>query len=275
MALPLSFRRGIPATETLPLRHAARRTAAVRALLALALSSLLALAFLVARAEDVRHAPIAPAGTTAVVVLDLSASVYESAIGDAIRRMARTGERAGLVVFSDSAYEMLPPRTPATELLPLLRLLQPPADPSATELPVTPWEDFRAGTRISEGLRVAREALAREGVERGSVVLISDLQVVGEEIQSLGAQIGLLRRDGIELRILPLSPTEETRTMIEQLTGPDALLRDPGAGAVRAPEERSAQGAAPWAFVGVAALLVLALAVNERALARLDARPAR
>ena len=113
-----TLERAFPSAETVPLRRVVRRTTIIRIALALALVGALALAFLAARDSDVRHAPLVPSGTTGVVVLDLSASVYEAAFGSTLQKMARQGERAGLVVFSDSAYEVLPPGTPGRELLP-------------------------------------------------------------------------------------------------------------------------------------------------------------
>jgi hypothetical protein len=273
MALRLS-RPAVPTSEPRQLRRAARRTTLIRAGLALGLVGALALAFLVARSRDVRHAPLVPSGTTGIVVIDLSASVYESAMGETLQRMSRTGERAGLVAFSDVGYELLPPGTPARELVPLLRYLRPGQGEAVGELPVNPWAEFRAGTRISAGLQIAREALLRERVaHRGSIVLISDLEILPDEVERLGAEIARLQRDGVSLRIVPLAPSDEKRELIEQLTGPSALLRDPGeAGAVRAPEERTLRGVAPWTFVLVGALLVLLLAGNERSLSRLEVR---
>lgn len=274
MALRLRRPPAVPTSEPQPLRRAARRTTLLRAGLALGLVGTLALAFFVARSRDVRHAPLVPSGTTGIVVIDLSASVYEAAMGETLRRMARTGERAGLVAFSDVGYELLPPGTPARELVPLLRYLRPGQGEASGELPVNPWAEFRAGTRISSGLQIAREALLRERVSQGSIVLISDLEILPDEVERLGAEIARLQRDGVSLRIVPLAPSDEKRELIEQLTGPSALLRDPGeAGAVRAPEERSLRGAAPWIFVLVGALLVVLLAANERALSRLEVRP--
>jgi hypothetical protein len=265
-------RHAVPTSESGPLRRASRRTTVVRAGFALALAGALALAFVVARGEDVRYAPLVPEGTTGMVVIDLSASVYEAAMEDTIERMARTGERAGLVAFSDAGYELLPPGTPGRELVPLLRYLRPRPGAGA-ELPVNPWANFRAGTRISMGLRVAREALLRERVSRGSIVLISDLQVLPGEIEAMASEIAEMQREGTSLRIVPLAPTAEKRALIEQLTGSSTLLREPGeTGAVRAPEERTLQAAAPWAFVLVAAVLVLLLAGNERALSHLEVR---
>lgn len=263
----------IPTSEPAPLRRAARRTLFLRAALALGLAGALALASLVARSRDVRHAPLVPSGTTGIVVIDLSASVYESALGETLERMARAGERAGLVAFSDIGYELLPPGTPARELVPILRYLRPGQGEAAAELPVNPWAGFRAGTRISAGLLVAREALIRERVSDGSIVLISDLEILPDEVERLAVEIARLRDEGMTIRIVPLAPTAEKRALIERLTGPSALLRDPGeAGAVRAPEERTLRGAAPWLFVLVGAVLVLLLAGNERALSRLEVR---
>lgn len=261
----------IPATEAARLRPARRRTTLVRTALALLLVGALALALLVARTYDVRRAPLVPSGTTGMVVLDMSASVYEGAMDETLRKLVDTGERAGLVVFSDAAYELLPPGTPARELLPILRFLQPAAG-SGGELPVNPWQDFRAGTQISAGLRAAREALVRENVHRGSVILISDLEILPDEVERLGAEIAELRRTGISVRIVPLGPTPEKLARIEALTGPSALLRESGgAGKVRAPEG-SVRAAVPWTFVLVGLLLVLLLGTNERALARLEVR---
>ena len=112
MALPFELRTPIPTTEPERLRPAARRTAVLRAVLALALVGVLAAAVLVARSIDPRHAPLVPSGTTGMLVLDLSASVYEDAFGQTIRKLARSGERTGVVAFSDAAYELLPPGTP-------------------------------------------------------------------------------------------------------------------------------------------------------------------
>jgi VWA domain-containing protein len=261
----------IPASEAPRLRAAARRTTVVRAALALGLVAALALAFLVARRYDVRHAPLVPSGTTGVVVLDMSASVYEGAMEETLQKMSSTGERAGLVVFSDDAYELLPPGTPGRELLPVLRYLK--STGNAGQLPVNPWQDFRAGTRISAGLAVARQGLQREGAEHGSIVLISDLEILPDEVERLGGEIAELKRAGIDVRIVPLNPTAEKRAKIEALTGPGAMLREPGqAGAVRAPEERSIRAALPWAFALVAGLMAVLLATNERALSRLEVR---
>lgn len=263
--------RPIPTSEPYRIRSAWRRTALLRAALMLSLLAVLALAVLVARGQDVRHAPLIPSGTTGMLVLDLSASVYEGALAQTVQKLAEGDERVGVVAFSDGAYELVPPGTPGRELLPLLRFFTP--DESG-QLPAhEPWEQFHAGTQISSGLRVAREALEREQASPGSIVLISDLEILPDEVVHLGEEVALLHREGIQVRIVPLFPTPEKRKRIEEIVGSTAFLRESESEApVRAPEARSLAAAAPWVFLAVGALLVLLLTANERLLSRLEVR---
>ena len=263
MALPFELRTPIPTTEPDRLRTAARRTAVLRAVLALALVGVLATAVFVARSIDPRHAPLVPSGTTGMLVLDLSASVYEDAFGQTIRKLARSGERTGVIAFSDAAYE----------LLPLLRFFRPEAASTSGELPNDPWKDFRAGTRISQGLRVAHETLQREGANNGSIVLVSDLEILPDEVVRLSDVAAELRQDGIGLRIVPLFPTPAKYARIRQIVGDSSFLRESSAASpVAAPEGRSVRHALPWGFVLVALVFVFLLAANERLLSRLEVR---
>jgi len=265
--------RRFPTSEPARLRRAARRTTIVRAALALGLVGVLALAFLEAHSIDPRRAPLIPSDTTGVLVLDLSASVYEDAFGQTIRKLAAAGEETGVVAFSDAGYELLPPGTPARELLPLLRYFRPGAAGAGTALPVDPWQDFRAGTRISEGLKVAHEALLREHVRKGSIVLVSDLEVLPDEIIRLGDVAADLQREGIRLRIVPLFPTPEKYARIRQIVGDSSFLRGTSARSqVAAPERRSLRYAAPWTFLLAGGVLVVLLALNEGLLSRLEPR---
>ncbi len=261
----------IPTTEPRRLRRARRRTMLLRGALALALLATAAGAFVVARGEGVQRAPLVPSGRTGIVVLDLSASTSEEAFAQTIEKLATGDERVGLVAFSDAAYELLPIGTPGRELLPLLRYFstaggnEPPAQ--------NPWVDFRAGTRVSEGIRVARETLQREGVRNGSLILVSDFEILPDEIQRVAEQVALVRGDGIDVRLVPLNPTEERCARVDAILGGAAVLREKSQDApVRAPEARSLGTALPWAFVGIAGVLVLLLALNERLLPRLEVR---
>lgn len=270
MELPLRPR-PLPTSEPRTFARARRRTALVRAALGLALLGTLALAFLEARGIDPRRAPLVPSGTTGMLVLDLSASVYEDAIGQTVRKLVAQGEETGVVAFSDAAYELLPPGTNARELLPLLRFFNPEAATTTGLLPVDPWQDFRAGTRISEGLKVALEALRRERVSEGSIVLVSDLEILPDEVVRLGEVAADLRQAGFRLRIVPLFPTPEKYARIRQIVGDSSFLRESSeASPVAAPEGRGLAHAVPWTFLGLAFLLVVALALNEGVLSRLE-----
>lgn len=273
MTLRPGSREPIPTAEPGRLRGPARRTRAIRLALALGLCAVVAVAYLEARRTDPRRAPLVPSGTTGVLVLDLSASVYEDAFGQTIRKLAGAGERTGVVAFSDAGYELLPPGTPARELLPLLRFFRPETASATGALPVDPWQDFRAGTQISQGLLVAGEALRRVGAERGSIVLVSDLEILPDEVVRLSEAAADLRRDGVRLRIVPLFPTPEKYARIEQIVGASAFLRESEAASpVAAPERESLAYAVPWRFVLLGFVLVLLLTANEAVLARLELR---
>lgn len=258
----------IPASEPGRLRASGRRTTFVRAGLAGGLALLLASCVLVARQYDVRHAPLVASGSSGVIVLDLSASVFEGGFEATVRKLVETDERAGLVVFSDAAYELLPPGSAGREFQPLLRFFR------STEsgfLPPNPWDRFRAGTRISEGLKTAREVLLREGGP-GKIILLSDLEVLPDEVQRLVGVFADLRQDGFEVEIVPLAPREEQRRLIEMFIGDDAFLPEPVSGqeAVKARGEGSIATGIPWLFVLVGLALVVVLSTNERLLTRLE-----
>jgi len=273
MTLPLSARRPIPTSEPGRFRQLARRTAILRGALALCLIAALALAFLEARSIDPRRAPLVPSGTTGMLVLDLSASVYEDAIGQTIRKLVAGGEETGVVAFSDAGYELLPPGSPARELLPFLRFFNPQAASTTGDLPVDPWQDFRAGTRISEGLIVAHHALIRERAREGSIVLVSDLEILPDEVVRLSEVAADLRLDDVRLRIVPLFPTPEKYARIRQIVGESSFLRESSeASPVAAPEGRSLAHAAPWLYLLIGVLLVVLLAANEGLLSRLELR---
>jgi hypothetical protein len=260
----------VPTSEPSRLQLSAQRTLVLRGVLAAALLVSLAAALLVARGEDVRQAPLVPSGKTGIVVLDLSASTRSTAFAQTIEQLAEGDERVGVVVFSDAAYELLPVGTPGRELTPLLRYfsLTGGREPPSRH----PWDDFRAGTRMSEGLRAAGRVLAREEITDGSLLLVSDFEILPDEVQRVAEEIGLLRRDGVEVRLVPLDPTPERQARMDAILG-GAVLRDEAVDApVRAPEARSLAAAAPWTFVAVAGLLVALLAANEGLLTRLEVR---
>jgi hypothetical protein len=258
----------IPTSEAQRLQYQRARTTWLRGGLATGLAIVLVACVLVAREYDVRHAPLVGSGSSGVVVLDLSASVFEGGFEATVRKLVETDERAGLVVFSDAAYELLPPGSSGREFQALLRFFH---STTTGFLPPNPWERFRAGTRISEGMKVARKALLREG-GAGTIVLLSDLEVLPDEIQRLVEVFAELRRDGFDVQIVPLAPRAERRELIELLLGGDALLPEPVSGdeAVQARGEGRLTTGLPWLFLVVGLGLIAVLTANERVLARLE-----
>jgi hypothetical protein len=146
------------------------------------------------------------------IVLDVSGSVGGGTFGftaHALGRLSRGGP-IGLVVFSDTAEDALPPRTPAAQLEPLRRLFRPlkdpplvPYPPPLLRYPMSPWyASFSGGTRISAGLAAARKALIRDHVG-ARIVLISDLGDASDDLSRMKRELVGLEHAGIELRVMP------------------------------------------------------------------------
>src|SRR5918994_1093942 len=173
----------------------------------------------------------------------------------------------GLVVFSDVPYELLPPGTPASELEPVLRVLEPPKRGD----PPTPWtQSFRGGTRISEALELAGRMLTRQQVEDGSIVLISDLQTAPDDVTALARTIDLLKSRGVAVRVVPIGALSDGRLLFTRLLGRDAFS-EPSRSIDGGPRPlQSADSAGlPIGLLTLATLFFLALAAHERYASRL------
>ena len=268
----------------------ARRTLWVRWVLAGFALLALVVAMLLARGASVRPTSYFASGDGGIVVLDLSTSVERSKyrrVQRVLRSLAMTGSRVGLVVFSDSAYEALPPGTRGEELMPLLRFFPVPREPRSREEAertavrtfgiTTPWSGtFRGGTRISTGLREARQIAERDRIADPSVLLLSDLDDAGIDAPFLTQELIRYERTGIDLRIVPLFPNPEDRQLFGRILGPEAFVLNKELLRNSAVEERQTLvGDFPLAFVIVAALLLALLALNERLCSRVTwGRPA-
>ena len=267
------------------LEGVARRTRWLRWALAAAAILALAVALSLARGADVRPTSYFASGSGGIVVLDLSTSVESTKyrrIQRVLRSLAMTGSRVGLVVFSDSAYEALPPGTRGEELTPLIRFFPVTREPrSRDEVErnaqrsfgiATPWSGtFRGGTRISTGLREARLMIERDAIAEPSVLLVSDLDNSGIDTPVLTQELIRYEQSGIDLRIVPLFPNPEDRQLFGRTTGPEKfvlnkeLLRNS-----EIEERQTLVGTFPLAFVLVAALLLALLALNERLCMRMS-----
>lgn len=263
-------RRGAAAVDTVDagLLHAsALRTRLLRVVTAAAAIVLLAAAAASARGLDVRSRGLLPTGSTGVIVLDLSLSIADEdylTVRRALRSLIDANAPIGLVVFSDAPYELFPPGTPARELRPLLRLLV----PSGTGVPVNPWtQTFRAGTRISTALELAREMLRRDRVEDGSILLVSDLETAPDDVPALGLTLEAFRRESVRLRVVPLSPSSDALTIFGGFLRESDLEPSAGGGQRRLPS--SARGELPVALLVLGGLFFGALASHERFAGRL------
>jgi len=241
----------------------ALRTRALRLAIAGAAVALVIAAAASARGLERRSDELVPRGTTAVVVVDLSLSILDKdyeLVRRVLRRLVAENASIGLVVFSDVAYELLPPGTPASELRPVLRLLT----SRTSRPPVNPWvQAFRAGTRISSALDLAQQMLERDRVRSKSIVLVSDLETAPDDVPALTRTVERLRRGSIALRVVGLGPSSDARRIFEGLL--EEGIIDPAAGARDASESRAVtRTRVPEALLALGALLFLALAANER-----------
>lgn len=245
----------------------ARRTRLVRiALVGTAVALLLAAASS-ARSLETRQRGLLPTGNVGVVVVDLSLSIADEdyhVVRRALSTLIAEDARIGLVVFSDAPYELLPPGTPASEMRPMLRLLIPPR----LGPPVNPWtQTFRAGTRISSALGLARGMLERDGVEKGSILLVSDLDTSPDDVAALARTVEGLRGSAIDLRVVALAPSSDAQLIFggllekDRFTAPSDLVETEGSSV--------AATRLPLALLVLGGLLFIALAAHERFGARL------
>jgi hypothetical protein len=262
--------RGVDSHDAGAFPVAARRTWFLRILLAGAAAALLLAAAVSARNLDTRESGLLPNGTIGIVVVDLSVSIADEdyrEVRRVLRRLIAEDARIGLVFFSDVPYELLPPGTPAAELKPMLRLLVPPTFGP----PVNPWaRAFRAGTRISPALQLAKEMIERDGVRNASIFLVSDLETAPEDVPALVRTLAEIRRSSVALRVSALAPSSDARRIFEGFVqeGAFSLAPRPESGAAPAPATETTT-ALPVALLVLGALFFLALGLHERFTGRL------
>jgi hypothetical protein len=219
----------VPLADPASLDRAARRTRIVRLVLAAALVAMTAIAFFVAPRTPGRR--FLPSNATGIVVLDLSSSVSPDTyyrIEQTLATIAASQSRLGLVLFSDTAYEALPPGTSAQELKPLLRFFAPQATSSGAGglLARTPWDQwFSAGTKISNGLYLAAHMLQQEHVKKSAVMLISDLNDDPTDLTALTDAVLLLQQRQVPLEIVGLSPSAANADFFQRLLGTNAVFQ--------------------------------------------------
>ncbi|HUG65248.1 MAG TPA: vWA domain-containing protein [Gaiellaceae bacterium] len=214
---------GVDTHDVGSFRAVVGRTGLIRLVLAGGALALVLAAVAAARDPATTERALIPQDRVGVVVLDLSLSITDedyTAIRRTLRRLVAEEASIGLVVFSDVPYELLPPGTPAVELEPLLRLLVAPRLGPVQN----PWtQTFRAGTRISVALELARSTLERDEVDSGSILLVSDLETAPEDVPALARTISDLDRGGIGLSVVPLAPSSDALNLFAGYVDEDAV----------------------------------------------------
>jgi hypothetical protein len=278
----LPHRAGIPLADSALLAGAVRRTTLIRIGLLTALVVLAAFAVWRAARLETRTVAFLPERATTIVVLDQSRSVYLAdykAIASILTRVVQGDPSVGLVAFSDTAYEMLPPGSHGSDLKALLRFYRPTGvgsnvDPS-TNFPASPWDNtFSGGTKISAGLQLAREMVDRDHLKRATILLVSDLETAGEDRPAFAENLIRIRNDPrLTLRIAPLYAIPEERAFVARFVPRDAFVK-PAQITGHGPAEprRRLLAHTPWALIVAGALLILALGANELLCGRLELR---
>jgi hypothetical protein len=271
-----SSRQGIPYPDIRVFRDASRRTTLVRVALAVALVGATLLEVGLARGGAVTETSYLEPGATNVVVMDFSYSITGSSyrlIVNGLRKIEAAGDPIALIGFSDVAYEMLPPGTPARELEPVTRLFVPlPVNKGPVAFPPSPWSELQGGTRISRGLELADEVLRRDGVRNASVVLLSDLETSSEDNGPVVDAVSQLKAHGYSLHLIPLDATQTSLQFFRTFVDESAFV-DPHSLSGRVQRVGSTgvlSGQTPWWFLLCAALIALLLAANERTSAQLE-----
>jgi predicted phage tail protein len=280
MRIPTARRAGaVPFADLARVSATAQRTSIVRILLAAALVATLVWLFVDARSAGAGRAAVFPQGaTTGVVLLDMSASIsgpIYARVATTLRGIVAANQSVGFVMFSDTAYELLPPNSPPAAMLAFVPFFQPLRYYGST--PVfgqTPWDTFTGGTRVGAGLEVAASALRRAKIRHGAILLVSDLDDANADQSLLEQEALKLRTEHIPVRIVPLFAASPDKALFASLFGDNAFV-DPHvfthtakrhAASVTAPQ--------PWLLLLLGAALVLLLAGNERWNARLELQEA-
>ena len=260
---------GVDSHDAKSFRGVARWTRMSRLVLATTAVALVVLAAWSSRDLETGERGLVRPGTTGVVVVDLSLSIEGedyAVLRRAFRQLIEENSSIGLVVFSDVAYELLPPGTPASQLRPLLRLLVPPR----LGPPVNPWTQiFRAGTQISTALELEKQMLERDHVVSGSVLLVSDLQTAPDDVPALARTIASIQRDDIALDVVALGPSSDARLLFGN-TITDGEFVAPASSDAQTNRVVVTTISAPLTLAVLAALAFVALAAHERFAGRLS-----
>jgi Mg-chelatase subunit ChlD len=198
---------------------------------------------------------VLPAGSTAMIVLDLSDSTtrYFTQIAGTLDSLTRESNRhLGLVVDSNTAYVALPPTTPVEGLRGWLHAFV------RSPFLAYPWKGtFSQGTELSKGLVVARAALRQAHIRNPHVVLVTDLSDDTFDLQRLSAVVTQYQREHIDLRIVSLGENQSASTKLATPNWHNAAYIARAASTVASPLSRDGVATHRPSLVPVALLLLL------------------
>jgi hypothetical protein len=267
----------IPYAQVASFRRLAARTISIRWALFALLLALLLLAAGSARHPRAEAQPLLPAQAGGMVVLDLSASITSdtySRIHESLQSLIARGGRYGLVLFSNVAYEALPPGTPASAIEPIARYFSvPPPVVAGTQptFPVNPWSAaFTSGTEISTALDLARSIELANRVKHPAVVLISDLADDPNDFQRLNTVLGEFQVEHIALRVIALNADPNDVARFRSLIGTASSIVPAGLTSAQNAAVAPPRTAFPVLLVELAIAVALLLALAEVLAARLD-----
>lgn len=262
----------LPLADAPSLWRWSRRTTVRRIVLAVVIAAVFGLALASAFALKTRPTTYFGSGA-GIVVADASKSIDPRANqrkGRLLSSIANSGQRLGLVFFSDVAYTLLPPGTNGDEVRGFLRYFVTPNGQAAPFLAPNPWSDtFQRGTNVGRGLALARELIEQDKFRSRSVLLISDLQDSSADRPALVGELDRYKAEHIELRIVPLFPPTDALAYFRSLVGARAIV---SGGELlhnsHVSEHRAVVGSFPSALFVLGFLLLLLVALNERACRR-------
>jgi hypothetical protein len=254
---------GVPLADARAFRPRARATRVVLGALAAAAAAAAVVSLFVSRSPHSQTLLVLPSHASVVIVLDLSASISSenfSRIGVTLRTLSRSGDRVGLVVFSDVAYEALPPGTPASDLAPFVRYFTVARASEPGLYPLNPWgSTFTGGTDISAGMEMAI-GIAVAQRPPAAVMLVSDLDDDPNNVRALTAVGAVAQNDRVPIRIVGLNPSPADVAYFRSVFGRSTPIVEAPAPAQTTRQE---QTPFPWTLVLLAVAAAVALALRE------------
>ena len=262
-------RRGATVLADLPgLRGPAERTTIVRIALVLALAATLGGTILLARSAGSGRAALLPEGVkTGVIVVDMSGSesgLPFERVATVLRALAAANQAMGLVMFSDTAYELLPPNSPASSLLEFERFFNPQSiDKGSPIFGITPWAAFSAGRGSREGCAWARQrySVPASRTDRSSSSATSTTAPPTRSRSS--PRPSRSRRHDVPLRIVPVVAAPPDVKIFRTLFGLNSFVVPSAYKTTSTEQVQPVTSSLPWALISVGAILVGLLAANE------------